>query len=330
MVENKRFENKKILITGGLGFIGSNLAIRLVESGAKVTLVDSLIPTYGGNFWNVEPIKDRVRINISDVRDPYAMKYLIAGQDYLFNLAGQTSHIDSIQNPETDLAINVQAQLQILEACRHNNPEIRVVFASTRQVYGRPQSIPVNEKHPLAPVDINGVHKLAAEQYHQLYNQIYGVRSVILRLTNTYGPRMRVLDARQTFLGIWIRRLLEKEPILIYGDGGQKRDYNYVDDVVDALLLAALSDNCCGEVLNLGSEECFSLNQTAEIFLKLEPDGSAQNIPFPSDRKAIDIGDYQGDFSQIKDKLGWMPKTAFEKGMRKTIDYYKQFSEKYW
>jgi nucleoside-diphosphate-sugar epimerase len=329
-MDQNSFLDKRILITGGLGFIGSNLAIRLVELGAEVTLVDSLIPTYGGNLWNVEPIKDKVRINISDVRDPYSMKYLIAGQDYLFNLAGQTSHIDSIQNPETDLAINVQAQLQILEACRHHNPEIRVVFASTRQVYGKPLAIPVKEDHPLAPVDINGVHKLAAEQYHQLYNQIYGIRSVILRLTNTYGPRMRVVDARQTFLGIWIRRLLEKEPILIYGDGEQLRDYNYVDDVVDALLLAALTDNCCGEVLNLGSEECFSLNQTAEVFLKLEPEGSAENISFPSDRKAIDIGDYQGDFSRIKSELGWSPKTTFEAGLRKTIDYYKQYSEKYW
>jgi Nucleoside-diphosphate-sugar epimerases len=265
-VDNRCFDRKKVLITGGLGFIGSNLAIRLVELGADVTLVDSLIPTYGGNLWNVEPIKTRVRINISDVRDPFAMKYLISGQDYLFNLAGQTSHVDSMENPETDLAINVQAQLQILEACRQHNPDVKVVFASTRQVYGRPLRIPVGEDHPLTPVDINGVHKLAAEHYHRLYNNIYGVRSVILRLTNTYGPRMRVVDARQTFLGIWIRRLLEGEPILIYGDGSQLRDYNYVDDVVDALLMAAETDTCYGDVLNLGSQEVFSLSQTAEIF----------------------------------------------------------------
>lgn len=245
-VDNRCFDRKKVLITGGLGFIGSNLAIRLVELGADVTLVDSLIPTYGGNLWNVEPIKTRVRINISDVRDPFAMKYLISGQDYLFNLAGQTSHVDSMENPETDLAINVQAQLQILEACRQHNPDVKVVFASTRQVYGRPLRIPVGEDHPLTPVDINGVHKLAAEHYHRLYNNIYGVRSVILRLTNTYGPRMRVVDARQTFLGIWIRRLLEGKPILIYGDGSQLRDYNYVDDVVDALLMAAETDTCYG------------------------------------------------------------------------------------
>lgn len=267
------FSNKKVLITGGLGFIGSNLAIKLVALGADVTLIDSLIPTYGGNVWNVEPIKDKVRINISDVRDPYAIKHLISGQHFLFNLAGQTSHVDSMENPQTDLAINAQAQLHILEACRHHNPDIKVVFASTRQIYGRPIAIPVDEDHPLDPVDINGIHKLAAEQYHRIYNNVYGIRAVILRLTNTYGPRMRVVDARQTFLGIWIRRLLEGQPILVYGDGAQLRDYNYVDDVVDALLLAASSDLCDGEVLNLGSKEAFSLTETAKVFLKLEPKG---------------------------------------------------------
>lgn len=329
-METNSFEGKRVLITGGLGFIGSNLAIRLVEAGAEVTLVDSLIPTYGGNLWNVEPIKDKVRINISDVRDPFAMKYLIAGQDYLFNLAGQTSHVDSMEDPATDLAINVQAQLHILESCRRYNPKVKIVFASTRQVYGRPQQIPVKEDHPLSPVDINGVHKLAAEQYHRLFNNIYGIRAVILRLTNTFGPRMRVVDARQTFLGIWIRRLLEGEPILIYGDGKQLRDYNYVDDVVDALLLAALNDDCCGEVLNLGSSEVFSLTQTAEVFLKLHPDGQLKYVPFPKDRLAIDIGDYQGDCSRIQRILGWTARTSFEDGMRKTLDYYEQYHEKYW
>ncbi len=329
-MDNRCFDRKKVLITGGLGFIGSNLAIRLVELGADVTLVDSLIPTYGGNLWNVEPIKTRVRINISDVRDPFAMKYLISGQDYLFNLAGQTSHVDSMENPETDLAINVQAQLQILEACRQHNPDVKVVFASTRQVYGRPLRVPVGEDHPLTPVDINGVHKLAAEHYHRLYNNIYGIRSVILRLTNTYGPRMRVVDARQTFLGIWIRRLLEGEPILIYGDGSQLRDYNYVDDVVDALLMAAETDTCYGDVLNLGSQEVFSLSQTAEIFLDLHPDGQVSYVPFPKSRLSIDIGDYQGDFSRIRDALGWSPKTNFRDGMRQTLEYYQQNREKYW
>lgn len=324
------FSEKKVLITGGLGFIGSNLAIKLVDLGADVTLVDSLIPTYGGNLWNVEPIKDKVRINISDVRDPHAMKYLISGQHFLFNLAGQTSHVDSMENPETDLAINTQAQLQILEACRHYNPEVKVVFASTRQVYGRPREIPVREDHPLVPVDLNGVHKLAGEHYHRLFNDIYGIRSVILRLTNTYGPRMRVIDARQTFLGIWIRRLLEGLPILIFGDGSQLRDYNYVDDVVNAMLLAAKADDCCGEILNLGSREVFSLTETAKVFLKLFPDGEINYVHFPNDRARIDIGDYQGDFSKIYNELGWSPDVSFEDGLRKTLEYYRDNRDMYW
>ncbi len=327
---DSNFEEKKVLITGGLGFIGSNLAIRLAKLGAKITLVDSLIPTYGGNLFNIDPIKDRVRINISDVRDPHSFKYLISGQDYLFNLAGQTSHVDSMENPETDLAINTLAQLQILEACRHYNPDVRIVFASTRQVYGRPLSIPVNEDHPLAPVDLNGVHKLAAEQYHQLFNNIYGIRSVILRLTNTYGPRMRVVDARQTFLGIWIRRVLEGKPILIFGDGEQIRDYNYIDDVVDALLLAANADLCCGEVLNLGSNEAFSLTETANVFKKLVPEGEIEYVPFPQNRLVIDIGDYRADYSRIKARLGWEPKINFEEGLSRTLAYYRENQNKYW
>lgn len=322
------YNNKKVLITGGLGFIGSNLAIRLIEAGAKVTLVDSLIPTYGGNLFNIEPVKYRARVNISDVRDPHAMKYLVSGQDYLFNLAGQTSHLDSMEAPETDLNINVLAQLHILEACRHHNPDLRLVFASTRQIYGKPLQIPVDESHPLNPVDVNGINKLAGEQYHRLYYDVYGIRSSILRLTNTYGPRMRIKDARQTFLGIWIRRLLEGLPMQIFGDGKQVRDYNYVDDVVDALLITALSDNSYGQVYNLGSEEDLSLSKTAQIMTEIH-DGSYEYVPFPSSRKSIDIGDYQGSFEKIKSQLGWLPRTSFRDGMRETIAYYKQYLEKY-
>lgn len=323
------FQDKKVLITGGIGFIGSNLAIRLVEAGAKVTLVDSLIPTYGGNLFNIEPVKYRARVNISDVRDPHAMKYLVAGHDYLFNLAGQTSHMDSMEEPENDLNINVLAQLHILEACRHHNPNVRLVFASTRQIYGRPLYIPVDEKHPLNPVDVNGINKLAGEQYHRLYYDVYGIRSTILRLTNTYGPRMRVKDARQTFLGIWIKRLLQGLPMQIYGDGKQVRDYNYVDDVVDAMLITALSDNSYGQIYNLGSEEDLSLTKTAEIMSQLHTGGSFEYIPFPPSRKSIDIGDYQGSFEKIKTQLGWTPRTNFFEGMRETIAYYKEHLDQY-
>ena len=199
------FAGRDVLITGGLGFIGSALARRLVALSARVTLVDSLIPEYGGNPFNVHDIRDRVTINVADVRDPHAMAWLVQGRDYLFNLAGQTSHLDSMADPLTDLNINTAAQLYILEACRRHNPGVKIVFASTRQIYGRPQYLPVDEKHPLQPVDVNGVNKLAGESYHLLYNDIYGIRATVLRLTNTYGPGMRVKDARQTFLGVWIR-----------------------------------------------------------------------------------------------------------------------------
>ncbi|HQM88326.1 MAG TPA: GDP-mannose 4,6-dehydratase [Methylotenera sp.] len=323
------FKDKNVLITGGLGFIGSNLAIRLIEAGAKVTLVDSLIPTYGGNLFNIEPVKYRARVNISDVRDQHAMKYLVANQDYLFNLAGQTSHLDSMEQPEIDLNINVLAQLHILEACRLHNPNLRLIFASTRQIYGRPIYLPVDENHPLNPVDVNGINKLAGEQYHRLYYDVYGIRSTILRLTNTYGPRMRIKDARQTFLGIWIKRLLQGQPMQIFGDGRQVRDYNYVDDVVDAMLITALAQNAYGEVYNLGSEQDLTLTETAQIMSDLHPSAGFEYVDFPPSRKSIDIGNYQGSFEKIKRELGWQPRTDFNEGMRQTIAYYQQHLEKY-
>lgn len=324
------FTAKKVLITGGLGFIGSNLAKCLVELGANVTLVDSLIPEYGGNLWNIEPIKGKVRVNISDVRDEYAMKYLIQGQDYLFNLAGQTSHVDSMNNPYPDLEINAKAQLSILEACRKYNHGIKLVFASTRQMYGAPQYLPVDEKHPLAPVDVNGINKMAGEWYHLLYNNVYGIRASVLRLTNTYGPRMRVKDARQTFLGIWIKRIIDGEPLLVYGDGKQIRDFNYVDDVVDAMIACAASEDANGEIFNLGADDPINLKDTAQLMIDVVKDGTYQIIPFPPERKSIDIGDYYADYRKIRAKLGWKPKLSLQEGLTKTLDYYKEYGFHYW
>lgn len=324
------FANSKILITGGLGFIGSNLAIRLVEMGANVTLVDSLIPEYGGNLWNIEPIKNKVRVNIADVRDEHAMKYLVQGHDYLFNLAGQTSHIDSMQNPYPDLEINARAQLSILEACRKYNSGIKLVFASTRQLYGAPQYLPVDEKHPLAPVDVNGINKMAGEWYHLLYNNVYGIRASVLRLTNTYGPCMRVKDARQTFLGIWIRRIIEGEPLLVYGDGKQIRDFNYVDDVVDAMLTCAYSEDADGEIFNLGADDPINLKDTAQLLVDAAEIGTYQIVPFPPDRKAIDIGDYYADYRKIRAKLGWKPRIDLRDGLTKTLQYYREHGSHYY
>ncbi len=324
------FTGKQALVTGGLGFIGSHLARRLVARGATVTLVDSLIPQYGGNIFNIHDIRDKVTVNISDVRDPHAMAYLVKGKHFLFNLAGQTSHMDSMHDPRTDLDINAAAQLSILEACRQENKGIKLIFASTRQIYGKPDYLPVDEKHPVRPVDVNGINKLAGEWYHLLYNNVYGIRACALRLTNTYGPGMRVKDARQTFLGIWVRNLIEGKPILIFGDGTQLRDFNYVDDVVDALLMAAMSDRANGEVFNLGSDEVINLQELAKTMVSLHDGGRFELVPFPPERKAIDIGDYYSDFSKISNALGWKPKISLQDGLARSMKFYQANHKQYW
>lgn len=324
------FKDTRVLITGGLGFIGSNLARRLVSAGARVTLVDSLIPVYGGNPQNIADIRDQVTVNVCDVRDRFAMEYLVQNQDFLFNLAGQTSHLDSMTSPQTDLDINASAQLAILEACRRVNPGVRLVFASTRQLYGRPDYLPVDEKHPIRPVDVNGINKFAGEGYHLLYSSVYGIRASVLRLTNTYGPGMRVKDARQTFLGIWVRQLLEGLPIKVFGDGTQLRDFNYVDDCVDALMLAAQADQAIGKVYNLGSTEVVALKDLAQQMIALMPGARMEIVPFPPERKAIDIGDYYSDFSLIQRELGWTPRTDLSTGLAHTLDYFKAHRQHYW
>jgi UDP-glucose 4-epimerase len=324
------FAGSDVLITGGLGFIGSAVARRLVNLGAKVTLVDSLIPEYGGNRFNIHDIRDQVVVDPTDVRDAEAMARLIKKRQFLFNLAGQTSHLDSMTDPITDLNINAAAQLQILEACRLHNRDVKIVFASTRQLYGRPQYLPVDEKHPINPVDVNGINKLAGEWYHLLYNDVYGIRACALRLTNTYGPGMRVKDARQTFLGVWIRRLIEKESIQVFGNGEQRRDFNFVSDVVDALLLAAAKKNSEGQVFNLGDRGHVSLKELAELLVQINGEGRYQLIPFPEDRKAIDIGDYYSDFDKIENALSWSPRITLEGGLKATLEFYRQNHAQYW
>ena len=322
------FANRRVLITGGLGFIGSNLAHRLVGLGAEVVLVDSLVPEYGGNLFNVEGIQDRVRINISDVRDQHSIAYLVQGQDYLFNLAGQTSHMDSMADPFADLEINCRAQLSILEACRKHNPGIKIVFASTRQLYGKPDRLPVDEAHLLRPVDVNGINKMAGEWYHILYNNVYGIRACALRLTNTYGPRMRIKDARQTFLGVWLRLIAQGKPFEVWG-GEQLRDFTYVDDAVDALLLAAARDESNGEVFNLGGLAVLSLTELADLLIEVAGVGEYAVHEFPADRKRIDIGDYYADDRRIKERLGWEPKVAEREGLTRTLAYYQTHLDAY-
>jgi len=326
---HQKIKNKNILITGGAGFIGSNLARRLVAGGNTITVADSLIPEYGGNSRNLKDIQNKISFSLSDVRDVAAINDLIKGHDYLFNLAGQTSHLDSMHDPITDLDINAKAQLSILEACRKHNPGIRIVFASTRQIYGKPNYLPVDEKHPRHPVDVNGINKIAGEQYHILYQEVYGIESSVLRLTNTYGPRMRIKDARQTFLGIWIRNLLEGKPLQVFGDGKQRRDYNYVEDVLDALLIAATEENAIGKAYNLGAPDPLSLEDTAKIMCQKTVGGDYQMVPFPKDRKAIDVGDFICDYSAFRDQFGWEPKVSFEEGIQRSIEYFREEIENY-
>ncbi|MEZ4863290.1 MAG: NAD-dependent epimerase/dehydratase family protein [Caldilineaceae bacterium] len=322
------FRGKRTLITGGLGFIGANLARRLVDLGARVTLIDSLIPEYGGNLFNIAGLEDQVRVNISDVRDEYSLRYLVQGQDYLFNLAGQTSHLDSMQDPVTDLEINCRAQLSILECCRNYNPAIKIVFASTRQLYGKPDYLPVDERHPLRPVDVNGINKMAGEWYHTLYNNVYNIRTCSLRLTNTIGPRMRVKDARQTFLGIWVRLLVQGEPIEVW-DGPQLRDFTYVDDAVEAFLLAAAREEANGQVFNLGGDCAITLKELAQLLVEIYGHGEYRVRPFPAERKRIDIGDYYADDRLIRQVLGWQPRTPLRQALSRTLAFYAQHLEHY-
>ena len=334
MAENARIEagfaGRKVLVTGGLGFIGSNLARRLADAGAHVLLVDSLIPEYGGNLFNIAGYEEKVRVNIADVRDEHVMAYLVRDQDLIFNLAGQTSHLDSMLDPYTDLEMNCRSQLGILEACRKQNASAKVVYASTRQIYGKPQYVPVDETHPLHPADVNGVHKMAGEWYHILYHNVYGIRACALRLTNTYGPRMRVKDARQTFLGWWIRRLLEGLDVEVFGDGEQMRDFNYVDDAVEAMLLAAVCSEADGRAMNLGSREVIKLRELAELMVEINGGGTVKIVPFPDERKAIDIGDYYSDYSVSSRTLGWTPRVGLREGLERTLAYFRECREHYW
>lgn len=323
------FQDKRVLITGGLGFIGSNLAHRLVALGADVLLVDSLIPEYGGNVYNVHGLEDKLRVNIADMRDEHGLRYLVQGQDVIFNLAGQVSHTDSMTDPYTDLEINARSQLSLLEACRHGNPATKVVFASTRQIYGRPEYLPVDERHPLRPADVNGINKLAGEWYHMVYHQVYGLRTVSLRLTNTYGPRMRIRDARQTFIGWWFRQLLEDRTLTIFGDGLQVRDFNYVDDVVEALLMVAANEAADGQIYNLGSDDPINLLNLARLLIEVNQGGAFELLSFPAERKRIDIGDYYGDYRRIRSKLGWRPLVGLRDGLTRTMDYFRENLEHY-
>ena len=322
------FAGRRILVTGGVGFIGSNLALALVREGADVTLLDSMLPAHGANLFNVEAIRERVTLNFADVRDKSSLDYVVRDQDVIFSLAGQVSHLRSMVDPETDLEINCRSQLSLLEACRANNPRVRIVFASTRQVYGRPERLPVSESHPCRPVDVNGINNLAAEMYYGLYHDVYGVEAVSLRLTNTYGPRMDLRTGDKGFVGVFLRRALEGGTIDVYGSGKQRRDFNYIDDVVDALLLAAHGPLLGGKVFNLGFPASYSLLELVVILEGLT--GCTHRVlPFPAELEAIDIGDYCGDFQLFHEATGWSPRVTLDEGMARTVDFFRRHRRDY-
>jgi len=321
------YRDRRVLVTGGLGFIGSNLCRALADLGADVTAVDSLLPDYGGNVFNLSGYEDRVRINIADVRG-HGMEYLVRGQEVLFNLAGQVSHLDSMTDPVTDLEINCTSQLRVLEAVRRGNPELKIVYAGTRQIYGRPQYLPVDEKHLLQPVDVNGINKISGEFYHLVYHQVYGIRASSLRLTNTYGPRQLIRHNRQGFIGWFIRQAALGEEIQVFGDGTQKRDFTHVEDVVDAFLRAGASDASDGQVFNLGDEAPVSLLELAELLVEVA--GARYTlVPFPPERKRIDIGDFYADIAKIRSTLGWEPRKPLREGLAETVEYYRAHREHY-
>jgi UDP-glucose 4-epimerase len=325
------YEAARVLITGGLGFVGSHLSKRLVDLGADVTIVDSLIPEYGGNPYNVREIADRVHINYSDIRDPWSIRFLVRDQDYIFNLAGQVSHLDSMEDPQTDLDINCKSQLSLLEALRAINPDARIVFAASRQQYGRPRSLPVTEDHPLVPVDVNGINLVAGEAYHLLYHQVYGIPAISLRLTNTYGPHLLMKHGRQGFITVFIRLALEGKPIKVFGDGSQLRDFTYVSDAVDAFLAVGVTESAYGHAFNVGGDEPVPLLEVAQLCQELAGEGGkVETAPWPEDREKIDIGSIYVDHTRLTNETGWRPHVGLREGLAKTIEFYREHGEHYW
>ncbi|MBA3640365.1 MAG: NAD-dependent epimerase/dehydratase family protein [Acidobacteriota bacterium] len=323
------YRGRRVLVTGGLGFIGSNLARALATLDADVLLVDSLIPDYGGNLFNLAGFESRLRVNVADVRQQSTMDYLVRDREVIFNLAGQVSHIDSMRDPATDLDINCRAQLTLLEACRRHNPETKVVYAGTRQVYGKPATLPVDETHLVRPTDINGINKAAGEYYHLVYDNVFGVRACSLRLTNVYGPRQLIRHNRQGFIGWFIRLAVEGKEIQIYGDGSQLRDFVFVDDVVDAFLRAGATDAVNGDVFNVGGMEPISHRDLVELLIGTAGSGSVRYVEWPAEKKAIDIGSFYSDSTKFHNAAGWRPEVNLRDGLRRTIEYYREHLSKY-
>jgi len=326
---NPTFKTKRVLITGGLGFIGSNLAMKLVEAGADVEVYDALLSNFGGNLFNVDSIKKEIRITRADLRDEKKIAKSIKNKDIIFNLAGNLSHVDSMSNPLMDLDINCRAQLCLLEACRKKNPGVKIVFAGTRNQYGKALYLPVDEKHIQEPTDINGINSIAAEKYHFLYFNVYGIKTVSLRMSNTFGPRHQMMHPRQGVLNWFVRMILDNKKIQLYGEGAQIRDVNYVSETIDALLLLAKLKDNWGEAFNLGGHPV-SLIDFVKKAITVASMGSYEHIDFPKERKVIEVGNYVADISKIKEATGWEPNCSVNDGLIKTMEYYKRNKKYYW
>jgi UDP-glucose 4-epimerase len=329
-LKREDFHGARVLITGGLGFIGSNLAIRLVNQGAHVTLVDAMIPEYGGNLFNIEPIRDRVTINFGDICDSLAMDWLVREKDYVFHLAGQVSHVMSLTDPFPDIEYNIKGTTVVMEAIRRHAPHAKVVFAGTRGQYGPAVQLPVSEDAPTNPKGIYEISNLTAEKIIQVYNDIHGVHSVLLRLTNIYGPRAQMKHSQYGVANWFVRLALDGETIKLFGDGRIRRDFLYVDDCVDALLMCAACDDARGQIFNVGIDQPADFRELVETLIEVAGSGRWAFAPFTPERKAQEPGDFYSDISKIRRIVGWSPQTSLRDGLQATVDYYRAHREQYW
>jgi UDP-glucose 4-epimerase len=323
-------QGSRCLVTGGLGFLGSNLAMRLVDDGAEVTLVDAMIPEYGGNLANIAPIDGRVHVNFADIRDRSAMNYLVRGVDFLFHLAGQVSHVMSLNDPFPDIDINIGGTTVVLEALRGNHVDAKVVFSSTRGAYGPVPKLPVDEEQSSNPVALHEISKLTAELIFKAYLQQHGIRSTMLRFTNTYGPRSQMRHGKYGVVNYFIRRAMDGDVIEVFGDGSVLRDYLFVSDAVDALVLAAEDPAADGVVYNVGWPSPTSLVDLVKAVIEAAGSGDWRFAPYSEERKAQEPGDFYSDITRISTALGWEPKVGLSDGLRRTVEYYREHRDAYW
>jgi len=326
----RRFEGANVLVTGGLGFIGSSLALPLAEAGAHVTVVDAVIPGYGGNPFNIEPMRDRVRVNFCDVRDRNAMNWLVQGQDFVFHCAAQVCHIMSLSDPFPDIDINIKGTAVVLEACKNHNRRARIVKLGTRGQYGPSVTLPMSEDAPTNPKGIYEISLLAAERMAKVYNDVHGIPTTLLRLTNIYGPRAQMQHSRFGVANWFVRLAIDGDTIQVFGDGQIKRDFVYIDDCVAAVLLAAISADTVGVTLNVGDDRPSCFLELAKTVIEVAASGRWEFAPFTPERAAQEPGDFFSDITRIRRMVGWEPSVPLAEGLRRTVDYYRRYKRHYW